>query len=98
MGRPVIRRRAMVSGGVQGVGFRYTAQAEAMRRGVAGFARNRPDGTVEIEAEGPESAVGALLAWAASGPPWASVESVDVAELAPRGDTGFDLRSLTGGH
>ena len=89
----VIRVRAVVSGLVQGVWYRQSCRREAERLGVSGWVRNRPDGRVELEAEGTRSAVDALLAWAHDGPPRAVVESVDV-ELVARGpgDVGFMAR------
>lgn len=86
-----MRTRAVVRGDVQAVGFRYYAQAEAGRLGVAGFVRNRRDGAVEAEAEGAPSAVAAMLAWLAHGPPSAVVESVETSELEPLGETGFRI-------
>jgi len=91
-GRAVIRRRAIVSGGVQGVGFRANARAEARRLGLGGFARNLKDGTVEVQVEGPDAAVAAMLLWLRQGPPWASVDTVTVTEVEPRGSAGFDIR------
>jgi acylphosphatase len=88
----VVRRRAIVSGEVQGVGFRANARAEARRVGVGGFARNRPDGTVEVEVEGTDAAVEAMLHWLRRGPPWASVDTVTVTEVEPRGSAAFDIR------
>ena len=49
---------------MQGVGFRYYANAEAARLGVAGFVRNLDDGSVEVEAEGERDAVANFVAWA----------------------------------
>jgi acylphosphatase len=88
----VVRRRAIVSGEVQGVGFRANARAEARRLGLGGFARNRPDNTVEVEIEGPDAAVSAMVRWLRRGPRWASVDSVTVTEVEPRGSAGFDIR------
>ena len=62
-------------GGVQGVGFRYTARLQADRFGVAGWVRNRADGTVEAEVEGDEASVQAMLDWLAEGPPGAAVRT-----------------------
>ncbi|MCU1425652.1 MAG: hypothetical protein JWM51_1943 [Microbacteriaceae bacterium] len=87
-----VRRRAIVSGSVQGVGFRWSTRAEAQRQGLSGFVSNRPDATVEVELEGPASAVSRLLAWLAVGPPSAAVADVDVTELPVAGDTRFDVR------
>ena len=78
-------------GSVQGVGFRWAANAEAERLGVAGSARNRFDGTVEAEVEGEPDAVAAMAEWLSHGPSSARVDRVDVDELEPRGDTGFRI-------
>ena len=72
-------RRLVISGRVQGVGFRYAMQREALRLGLAGWVRNRREGTVEAVVCGPESAVQSIVAWAHRGPPSARVESVSVA-------------------
>lgn len=74
-----ICRRLLIRGVVQGVGFRYAMQREAIRLGLAGWVRNRRDGTVEAVVSGPESAVQSMVAWAHRGPPSARVESVVVA-------------------
>jgi len=86
-----VRRRAVVSGVVQGVGFRWSARAEAQRLGVTGFARNRPDATVEVEAEGTPAAVAAFVSWLKKGPPSARVSSVELSDLSPLGSTEFDV-------
>jgi acylphosphatase len=79
----------VVHGFVQGVGFRYTARLEAARLGVAGWVRNRPDGTVEAEVEGDEASVTAMLDWFAAGPRGAIVESTEVSDLDPTGEREF---------
>lgn len=76
-------------GFVQGVGFRYTARLEAARLGVAGWVRNRPDGTVEAEVEGDEASVTAMLDWFAAGPRGAIVERTEVSDLDPTGERKF---------
>ena len=68
----------LVHGRVTGVYFRAAAQREAKRLGITGWVRNRPDGTVEILAEGEEDAVKELIGWAHHGPSAARVEDVDV--------------------
>jgi len=83
------RIRMIVTGRVQGVGFRVSCAREALRLGVSGSVRNRPDGSVEVVAEGPEAAVHALNTWCQSGPTWASVQSVAVTNEPPQGDTRF---------
>ena len=87
----LIRRRALVSGRVQGVFFRDHTVREAHRLGVAGTVRNLRDGRVEIVAEGPPDAVDALLRWAHDGPGRATVDDVTVVDEEPTGLSGFDV-------
>jgi acylphosphatase len=86
------RRRVIAHGRVQGVFFRDSTRREAERRGVAGWARNTPEGTVESVFEGDEAAVEALVAFVRGGPGHASVDAVDVRSEAPEGLSGFDVR------
>jgi acylphosphatase len=88
----LIRRRAIVHGLVQGVFFRDTTRRQAASRGVAGWVRNLPDGTVEAVFEGGPEAVEALLAFCREGPRGARVERVEVSEQDPEGLTSFDVR------
>ena len=76
-------------GRVQGVFFRASLQQLAQQRGVAGFARNREDGSVEAVFEGPADAVEELIAFAADGPRDADVSHLDVGEEEPEGLSGF---------
>lgn len=87
------RIRFLVSGRVQGVGFRANAAGAARRLGLSGFVQNRPDGAVEGEAQGVAAAVGAFVTWLRQGPSLARVDRVDVEDLpvAPGGDH-FDVR------
>jgi acylphosphatase len=87
-----IRRRVVVHGRVQGVFFRDSVRRRAAAAGVAGWVRNREDGTVEAVFEGPASAVEALVAFAQRGPARAVVERVDLEDEAPRGERGFNVR------
>jgi acylphosphatase len=87
--RTVVRRRLVVRGSVQGVGYRWTCASEAERLRVHGWVRNRSDGTVELVAEGAPGAVDALVAWAHRGPPHASVTDVEITDEAPEGLVGF---------
>jgi acylphosphatase len=87
----MLRRRVVVHGGVQGIGFRYSARREADRLGVAGWIRNRSDGAVEAEVEGDAGAVQAMLDWLAAGPPGARVEGTETAEVDPIGDHVFRI-------
>lgn len=79
----MIRKRVIVRGRVQGVGFRWTARAQADSLGVSGYVRNQPDGTVQAEVEGPEEAVQRMLDWLRHGPPYAEVDSIEVTDLDP---------------
>jgi acylphosphatase len=88
----VTRVRVIVSGRVQGVWFRESCRREAEERGVAGWARNRADGTVEAVFEGQESAVAQVVAWCRIGPPRAVVTGVDVVEEPPEELVGFRVR------
>jgi acylphosphatase len=89
----LIRRRARVHGRVQGVWFRGSTEAEALRQGVEGWVRNRPDGSVEAVFEGDPAAVHELLEYVHVGPRGARVERVDVTEEPPEGERGFCVRS-----
>lgn len=78
-----VRRRVRIWGAVQGVFFRATCAREAARRGVAGWVRNVPDGSVEAVFEGPADAVEAMTAWCRRGPDGARVEGVEAADEPP---------------
>ncbi len=80
-----VRRRIIVRGRVQGVGFRYSTVHEARRLGLRGWARNAPDGSVEILVEGSPAAVEQLTDWCRHGPPSARVASVHLTE-EPQGE------------
>lgn len=85
----VVRCRAVVSGRVQGVYYRDSCQQTARRLGVTGWVRNRPDGTVELTAEGARDDVDALLVWCRTGPPRAVVHDIEVHDEEPVGETTF---------
>ena len=72
----MIARRALVSGRVQGVGFRFFARRAAESAGVAGWARNLPDGRVETVVEGEDSAVERYLEKVRRGPMGGRVDGV----------------------
>ena len=87
-----VRKRVRASGTVQGVFFRDTTRREADARGVAGWAANRDDGTVEAVFEGEAEAVEALVDFVRADPGHcASVSDVDVVEEEPEGLRGFDV-------
>lgn len=74
---------ALVSGRVQGVGFRWSCMEEGERLGLVGEVRNLPDGDVEVLAQGQADDVARLIAWLYRGPRWASVSAVVVTDLEP---------------
>jgi acylphosphatase len=78
---------------VQGVGFRWATWETASRLGLAGWVRNRSDGSVECWAEGEEDVVGALVAWLHEGPVGSGVGEVAVEEAPPGGLEGFEIRA-----
>jgi acylphosphatase len=88
----IVSFRMTVSGRVQGVGFRYFARQRAELHGVAGFVRNLPDGTVEVQAEGPAGAVSAFEADVRRGPSFGKVADATVVETKPRGFESFEIR------
>ena len=88
----MIARRLVIRGRVQGVGFRFHIRAEAMRLGVAGWVRNRSDGTVEALVQGEQDAVDRMIAWARRGPSSARVSDVEVEEWTPAALEDFATR------
>jgi acylphosphatase len=74
-----------IHGRVQGVGFRWNAAREARNRGIAGFVKNEADGSVYIEAEGEREILDDFAEWCRSGPPFSSVESVEIKSFTPAG-------------
>jgi acylphosphatase len=88
-----VSRHILVSGRVQGVGFRYFTQDAAAREGIYGWVRNLPDGRVEIQAEGESDAMDRFEHRVRHGPRGASVDDVDVSELVPsHQNLGFHIR------
>jgi len=83
---------ARISGRVQGVWYRESMRQEAEALGVAGWVRNRLDGTVEAHVEGPNEAVEALVRWARRGPEHAQVTDVEVHEDVADGLMRFEKR------
>jgi len=88
----VIRKRLVVRGQVQGVFFRDSTREQARRAGVAGWARNRDDGAVEVVLEGPQDAVEQVVRFCESGPGSAHVVSVEADDEAPEGLSRFEIR------
>jgi acylphosphatase len=87
----VIRRRVIVHGRVQGVFFRDTTRRMARSRGLHGWVRNTPDGTVEVVFEGEGEAVESMVRWCHEGPRGAVVERVEVADEEPEGLSEFRI-------
>jgi acylphosphatase len=75
-------KRCLVSGHVQGVFFRASTREQAQRLGVTGYARNLPDGHVEVVACGPQERVADLCEWLQSGPPQAQVVACVCEDMA----------------
>ena len=89
-----MRRHYLVTGVVQGVGFRFFARRVAQRLGLAGWVRNLPDGRVEAEAEGSPSVLDAYARELGRGPAGAMVSGVESIEVSDEGGgaTGFEVR------
>ena len=87
-----VTRRLVIRGRVQGVFYRESMRAEAARLGVAGWVRNRIDGSVEAVVQGTGDAVAAIVAWAERGPAQAEVTGVEVQE-ADGEFAGFEKRT-----
>jgi len=83
---PLARAHLIVHGRVQGVWFRGSACSFASARGVTGWVRNRPDGTVEALLEGEEASVRAVVDWCRQGPPGARVDRVELAWAEHQGE------------
>ena len=86
----MLRRRLVVRGIVQGVGFRVSVARRA--HGVAGWVRNLPDGRVEVVLEGEPEAVDAVEAFVREGPRGAQVEGVEASDEKPAGLRSFEIR------
>lgn len=78
-----VTRRFLVIGKVQGVYFRHSTRLEAERLAIRGIARNLPDGSVEVIAQGTLTAVESLRQWLHRGPKLARVAAVKELDLLP---------------
>lgn len=86
-------RRFVITGRVQGVGFRYFTQDAARREGLRGFVRNHDDGTVEAVAEGESEALERFERAIRRGPSRSRVEQVMIDDVEPLlSSTGFEIR------
>jgi acylphosphatase len=86
------RAHVLISGDVQGVFFRDSARQQAARLGLAGWARNLPDGRVEAVFEGPADSVRQAVEWCGAGPDNARVEDVSKQDEDAEGLAGFEVR------
>lgn len=84
--------QATVTGKVQGVGFRAATRDQAVPRGITGYVKNMPDGSVQVKACGDEEAVNKLVQWLHQGPPAAQVQDVEVKELSLELPRHFSIR------
>jgi acylphosphatase len=92
-GTALARRHVVVTGRVQGVGFRWNARSRASELGLTGWVRNLPDRRVEICFQGTEGAVDEMEDWCRSGPPYSHVTGISVSEdAAVAGEKGFEIR------
>lgn len=83
----------MVSGRVQGVGYRFFVERAASIEGLHGWVRNLPDGRVEVRAEGDAESLSRFESRLRQGPPVSRVDAVEVSDLGASGsDTGFAIR------
>jgi acylphosphatase len=89
-----VTRRYLISGQVQGVGFRWFVHRHAARLRLSGWAQNLPDGRVEVVASGSDDALAGLEGVLRLGPSRARVTALDITELPPAavGRSGFDIR------
>jgi acylphosphatase len=91
-GAAVPAYRYVVQGRVQGVGYRYFVLRQADALGVSGFARNLPDGAVEVLAEGSDATLADFEARLREGPAFAEVTNVEREATAERRSSGFHIR------
>ena len=84
--------RSLISGRVQGVGYRYSTQQKAVTLGLTGWVRNLPDGRVEAVVEGKTAQVNSLVEWFQGGPRAAYVEAVSTEEEPLQNFEGFEIR------
>ena len=89
---PSICLHVLVSGRVQGVGYRLSTVYQAQKLGVSGWVRNLPNSHVEAVFEGEATTVEQMVQWCRVGPPAAVVEKIVVEQIELQGLQGFDVR------
>lgn len=87
-----VGRQVLISGHVQGVGYRYSTREKAIALGIVGWVRNLPNGQVEAFIVGELESVDSMLAWFHDGPPAAAVTTVETEEKAPISFESFEIR------
>lgn len=88
----MIHKNIQIFGRVQGVGFRYSARIAAKNYGIKGYVRNMPDGSVYLEAEGPEKNVAEFVNWCSKGPDFAYIDHINVENTGLKNYESFEVR------
>lgn len=86
-----IGRHCLITGKVQGVFYRQATKEQALLRGLTGWVKNLPDGTVEAKLFGDEAQVLTMLEWLATGPPRAVVSDLKISNIAIETYTSFEV-------
>ncbi len=81
-----------IKGRVQGVSYRFSAHARALKLGLNGFVRNQANGNVYLEIEGSEDSIHKMIDWCQIGPPLADVEEVEATEATMRYFSSFEIK------
>lgn len=84
-------KRLLMTGLVQGVGYRASFERQAVALGLRGWVRNRRDGSVEAEVDGDAAALEAIISWARIGPPAARVDHLEIGDTSAEA-TDFAIR------
>ncbi len=87
----MVCKRALVDGKVQGVWFRGSTREQALALGITGYAKNLPDGRVEVMMCGGEGDIETLSVWLKKGPPLAVVKSLEISALEPQQFQSFEV-------
>ena len=84
--------RVLVSGRVQGVGYRYSTREKAIALNIAGWVRNLPDGRVEAMIQGEAHPIDSMMKWFYEGPPAAKVTGIKTEQQSPQAFETFEIR------
>ncbi len=88
----MIHKNIQIFGRVQGVGFRYSARLAARNYGIKGYVRNMSDGSVYLEAEGPEKNITEFVRWCREGPDFAYIDHINVTNGSLKNYESFEVR------